>query len=113
MSKLPLLATAALVLAGSVAHAADGPAYTLAKSLPLGAPDRWDYVVFDKASGRVYVAHGDRLAVVDGKAGTLVGEVEGIPGGTHGTAIAGGQGFTDDGKAGVAVAFDLKTLKVI
>src|ERR1700744_3516799 len=113
MSKLPLLAAAAFILASGAALAADVPAYPPGQSLPLGAPDRWDYVVFDKASGRVYVAHGDRVAVVDGKAGTLIGQVEGIPGGTHGTAIAGGQGFTDDGKAGVAVAFDLKTLKVI
>ncbi|MDB5408924.1 MAG: YncE family protein [Rhodospirillales bacterium] len=36
-----------------------------------------------------------------------------MPGGTHGIAIssATGKGYTDDGKAGIAVAFDLKTLK--
>ena len=111
---------AAAVLAGAVtasgapAQAADGPAYALAKSLPLGAPDRWDYVVVDRPSGRVFVAHGDRVAVVDGGAGTLVGEVTGVAGGTHGASLsaATGQGFTDDGRAGVAVAFDLRTLKV-
>ena len=38
-----------------------------------------------------------------------------MPGGTHGIAIshATGQGFTDDGENGQAVAFDLKTLKVV
>ncbi|MEO7680729.1 MAG: hypothetical protein ABIS14_08565, partial [Sphingomonas sp.] len=43
-----------------------------------------------------------------------VGEVQGIAGGTHGIGIsaATGQGFTDDGRNGQAVAFDLKTLKV-
>ena len=108
-----LLAGSALA-GGAPTRAADAPAYVLAKSLPLGAPDRWDYVVVDRASGRVFVAHGDRVAVVDGRAGTLVGEVLGVAGGTHGTGIsaATGQGFTDDGRAGVAVAFDLKTLKV-
>ena len=118
MPKLRHIAVA--VLAGAVAassasaQAADGPAYALAKSLPLGAPDRWDYVVVDRPSGRVFVAHGDRVAVVDGRVGTLVGEVAGVTGGTHGTGIsaATGQGFTDDGRAGVAMAFDLKTLKV-
>jgi DNA-binding beta-propeller fold protein YncE len=91
-----------------------GPNYVVSKVVPLGAPDRWDYVVFDPASHRVYVAHGDRVAVVDGKDGTVIGEVDGIPGGTHGTGISTvtGQGYTDDGRAGEAIAFDLETLKV-
>jgi DNA-binding beta-propeller fold protein YncE len=103
---------AALMMLPTVALAA--PAYTLVKTVPLGAPDRWDYVVFDQGSGRVYVAHGDRLSVVDARSGKVIGEVTGIPGGTHGIGISHstGKGFTDDGKAGQAVAFDLKTLKV-
>lgn len=116
MSRLSASVALALVLAlaGSAAHAQPAPSYVLAKSTPLGTPDRWDYVVFDAATRHVYVAHGDRLAVVDARTGDLVGQVEGIPGGTHGTAIsvAAGQGFTDDGRAGSAVAFDLKTLKL-
>ena len=37
-----------------------------------------------------------------------------IAGGTHGSAIsaATGQGFTDDGRNGLAIAYDLKTLKI-
>jgi YVTN family beta-propeller protein len=37
-----------------------------------------------------------------------------MPGGTHGVVSANalGKGFTDDGKAGEAIAFDLKTLKI-
>jgi len=90
------------------------PGYRLAKTIPLGAPDRWDYVVFDPAGDRVYVAHSDRLTVVDAAAGKVVGEVQPVAGGTHGTGIshATGQGFTDDGRAGVVVAFDLKTLAI-
>jgi DNA-binding beta-propeller fold protein YncE len=114
MSKRALLA-ALIVLAGAgVTVAEQQPAYVLVKSVPLGAPDRWDYLVFDGASGRVYIAHGDRVAVIDGKAGKLIGEVQGIAGVTHGTGIstATGQGFTDDGRNGIAVAFDLETLKI-
>lgn len=110
----PLLcAAAALVGAGGQAHAA--PRYTLTKTVPLGAPDRWDYVVADPGTARVYVAHGDRVTVLDARSGAVVGQVEGMPGGTHGVAIsaATGQGFTDDGEKGEAVAFDLKTLKVL
>jgi DNA-binding beta-propeller fold protein YncE len=106
-----------LLAAVTLATGANGqpaPVYTLTKAVPLGAPDRWDYVVFDRASHRVYVAHGDRVSVVDGHDGGLLGEVQGIPGGSHGIAISAvtGQGFTDDGKAGTVLAFDLKTFKV-
>ena len=110
---LTLGASLGAILAAAPAMAA--PAYSLTTSVPLGAPDRWDYVVVDHETGRVYVAHGDKVAVVDGRTGELVGQVEGIAGGTHGTTIshATGQGFTDDGKNGKAVAFDLKALKIL
>ncbi|THD58176.1 DUF5074 domain-containing protein, partial [Phenylobacterium sp.] len=111
----PWVATAmTLLMAGAAGAQTPPPAYAEAKSVPLGAPDRWDYVVFDATTGRVFVAHGDKLAVVDAKTGALVGQVEGIAGGTHGTGVsaATGQGFTDNGRDGLAVAFDLKTLKI-
>jgi YVTN family beta-propeller protein len=102
--------------AGSTAGAA-GPSidYQLVKSVVLGAPDRWDYVVYDAPSHRVYVAHGDRVTVVDGQDGTIIGQVEGLAGGTHGIAIShsAGHGYTDDGQAGQAASFDLKTLQVV
>ena len=110
------LAGAGLAAMGAApARAEPAPAYHLVRSVPLGAPDRWDYVVFDAPSHRVYVAHGDRVSVIDGRDGGLVGQVEGAPGGTHGIGLshATGKGYTDDGKAGVAVVFDLKTLKTL
>jgi YVTN family beta-propeller protein len=90
-----------------------GHAYRLAMTVPLGAPDRWDYVFFDAASHRVFVAHGDRVSVVDGRSGRALGDITGMPGGTHGVAVspATGRGYTDDGEAGTVVSFDLKTLK--
>jgi DNA-binding beta-propeller fold protein YncE len=89
--------------------------YRVTKEVPLGAPDRWDYVVYDAPSHRVYVAHGDRVTVVNGRDGAIVGQVEGLPGGTHGIAIshAAGLGYTDDGQHGEAAAFSLGTLKVV
>jgi DNA-binding beta-propeller fold protein YncE len=108
------MAAVALLSCPGLGAALERPAYQLTKSLALGAPDRWDYVVFDKDSHRAYVAHGDRLDVVDGQSGALIGEVMGVAGGTHGVGVSAssGQGFTDDGRAGVAVAFDLKTFKI-
>ena len=107
-----LLASNTMVTAASQA---EPPAYHVAMVVPLGVPDRWDYVVFDPDTHRVYVAHGDRVTVVDGTSGHIVGTVEGMPGGTHGIAVshATGRGYTDDGKAGVVAEFDLTTLKVL
>lgn len=102
-----IAATTALVLS-SAAHC-EQPLYQLTKSVPLGAPDRWDYVSFD--ANRVYVAHGDRVTVLDATTGALIGNVEGMPGGTHGIAFFRGKGYTDDGKAGTVAVFDLKTFK--
>ena len=107
-------ASLTILLSAVAAQATDtAPAYHVAKTVVLGAPDRWDYVVFDPGSGRVYVSHGDRVTVVDGKSGAILGQIEGMPGGTHGIGISAtnGKGYTDDGKAGQAVAFDLKTFK--
>jgi YVTN family beta-propeller protein len=97
------------------AFADDAPQYKFTKAVLLGAPERWDYVVFDPSSHRVYVAHADHLAVVDGHSGSVIGSVGTFPGGTHGTAIvsAVGRGYTDDGRAGLVASFDLKTLKTI
>lgn len=121
-----LFATAVVVGMGPVAFArhAQGAAesgasssvdYHLTRSVRLGAPDRWDYVLYDSPSGRVYIAHGDLLTVVDGRNGGFVGQVHGMPGGTHGIALshAAGLGYTDDGGAGEAVSFSLKTLQVV
>ena len=89
--------------------------YHLVKSVPLGAPNRWDYVIYDPSTHRVFVAHGNRLTVVDGRSGRIVGQVGPISGGPHGTAFdpAAGVGITDDGKLGQAVIFNPKTLEVI
>jgi DNA-binding beta-propeller fold protein YncE len=113
LSEILLAFTAGSAICATSAQAA--PAYDLIATTPLGAPDRWDYVVPDSSTDRVYIAHGDRLAVIDARTGAVIGNVEGIAGGTHGTAIsaATGQGFTDDGRNGQVIAFDPKTLKLV
>ena len=89
------------------------PDYRVTKSISLGSGERWDYVTFDPAGNRVYVAHGDHVTVVDQLKGEVIGQIGTFPGGTHGIAIstATHQGYTDDGKAGTAIAFDLESLK--
>jgi len=107
------LAALALATVPLAASAAGQPRYKLVRTTPLGAPDRWDYLTFDPASHRVYVAHADRLTVIDGRSGAVLGEVTGIAGGTHGIGLSAGKGYTDDGRAGVAVAFDPQTFRVL
>ena len=111
------LAIALLGLSISATQAAPDqtPLYKLVASVPLGAPERWDYASFDPVGKRVYVAHGDHLSVVDATRYAVIGEVGTFPGGTHGSValpdfhIA----YTDDGKAGIAVAFDPEKLTVL
>lgn len=117
MSPIRLAASLLALCAFAPAHAqpAAAPAYAVTRTVALGAPDRWDYVSFDPSSRRVFVAHGDRVTVVDGGGGAVLGQVEGTPGGSHGIAVvpALGRGYTDDGKAGLVKVFDLRTLKVL
>jgi YVTN family beta-propeller protein len=105
----------ALAPVHSSAAEAPAPAYKLATTISLGAGERWDYATFDSNQGRVYVAHGDHVTAVNAAAGAIIGEIGPLPGGTHGIGVApdAGIGFTDDGEAGVAAAFDLKTLKIV
>jgi YVTN family beta-propeller protein len=113
MKHLFLASAILTALTLTLTAAAQTPSYHVTKTVALGAPDRWDYLVYDGPSHRLYVSHGDRVTVLDGRDGTALGSVEGMPGGTHGIGIvtAAGKGYTDDGKAGESVAFDLKTLK--
>jgi DNA-binding beta-propeller fold protein YncE len=107
--------TLASLLLCVAATAQAAPLYTLAKTVPIGAPDRWDLLTYDTASHRVYIAHGDRVTVVDVPSGKVVGNVEGYAGGTHGVAIVPAlhRGYTDDSTAGTANSFDVNSLKAL
>ena len=103
-------------LFSAAACATDAPLpYHLSKTIPLGDGERWDYVAFDAAASRVYVAHGDHVTVVDPDKGAVVGTIGPIPGGAHGTAVAtrAHVGFTDDGKAGTIAAFDPSSFAIV
>jgi YVTN family beta-propeller protein len=91
------------------------PAYATSQTVAVGAPDRWDYLTLDPAAQRLYLAHGDRVDVLDSKNGNMLGSVTGTEGGSHGIGIVGsvGKGYTDDGRAGEVIVFDLKSFKTI
>jgi YVTN family beta-propeller protein len=112
-----ILLTACLTLAVCSATPASAASnktdYRITKTVSLGSGERWDYVTFDPAARRVYVAHGDHVTVVDERAGKVIGQIGTFAGGTHGIAISDAtyRGYTDDGKAGMAIEFDVNSLK--
>ena len=94
--------------------AQSSPSYRVTHTYVLGGDGSWDYVVPDPASHRLYITRQNRVMVVDGDSGKLVGEVTEVHG-AHGTAIAAdsGHGFATSSEDKSVVMFDLKTLKVL
>ncbi len=107
------VAVSALFLLSRPATAKVTAGYVVTKTVYLGTPDKWDYLHFDAASNRLYVAHGSRLDVINAGNGKIIGTLDDMPGGSHGIAIVAseGKGYTDDGNNANVIAFDLKTLK--
>jgi YVTN family beta-propeller protein len=104
----------ALILVMTIAASgAQAASYRLAGTVPIGAPDRWDYVVYDSAAKHAYIAHGNVVTVVDVPAGKVAGTLD-IGGATHGIAIVPGlnKGYADDGQSGTVAVFDPHTLKI-
>ena len=110
----PLGLATLLCITGLHGAFAAAPLYHQTASIPLGLPDRWDYVHFDPTLHQVFVAHESEITVLDADGPRVIGEVRGIAG-AHGVATdpALGVGFADDGKTGRLSVFDLKTFKVI
>ena len=88
--------------------------YHVVKTIPIGGPGKWDYIVVDTAARRVYVTHSTHVVVLDADSDAVVGDIPDTPG-VHGVALAPdlGRGFTSNGKANTVTIFDLKTLKPI
>jgi DNA-binding beta-propeller fold protein YncE len=86
--------------------------YKQVATYPLPGDTGWDYLTYDTASNRIFIAHGTSILVVDPE-GKKLGEVP--ANGAHGTAIVAGKnlGFSSNGKAGTVTVFDLKTLQPI
>jgi DNA-binding beta-propeller fold protein YncE len=100
--------------AGMAPKAADSPSpYRISGSIALGAPERWDYLTFEPVSNRIFVAHGDRVDVVDASSEKVVGHVP--VDGANGAAIvpAIGKGYAGSRNGKSVLVFDLNTFKVL
>ena len=90
------------------------PSYRIVKTIPLGGPDKWDFLYFDSSTGRVYVSHRSKVDIVDPAEGKVVGEIAPI-GESHGVAAIPklGRIYADDAKNNDLITADAKTLAKI
>ena len=95
----------------SAAQAADAPRYHVLRRLSLGGGGTWDFLTFDPAGHRLFIARATRVMVVDTVSGRLTAEIVNTPG-VHGVAIVPGveHGFTSNGRENTVTVFDLKDL---
>jgi YVTN family beta-propeller protein len=95
-------------------YAADAPKYHILRTMALGGDGGWDYVTFDAAGHRLFIARSTRVMVVDLAAGQLSAEVVNTPG-VHGIALVPdlGQGYASNGRENTVTVFDLKDLHEI
>jgi YVTN family beta-propeller protein len=128
MSTALLFVAAAVYAAGNSASPAQGmmgqtgqkqastgaSGYHLLKTFPVPGDTFWDYLKFQPSTRRLFISHGDHVAVLDVGTGKLVGTIGGMQG-IHGIVLAPefDRGFVTDGQAAKVWIFNLKTLKVI
>ena len=107
---LPGLLTALGLLLGA-AGAEALPQYHLEQTLKLPGDGGWDYLSFEPASQRLFIARGTRVEVIDTQHLARIGEIGDTPG-VHGIALAPelGRGYISAGGTSTIVVFDLKTL---
>jgi YVTN family beta-propeller protein len=96
------------------AHAADAPKYHILRHMAVGGDGGWDYLTFDPAGHRLFIARSTRVMVVDVATGQLSAEIVNTPG-VHGIALVpdAGQGFASNGRESTVTVFDLKDLHEI
>lgn len=110
-----LIAAAALQLAGAHAAApAAAGSYHMIAQYPIGGNDTgYDYLRVDAATRRVFVAHANRVEVLDADTGRKVGEIAGMHG-VHGIELIPelGKGYTSNGLDRTVSVFDRDTLAI-
>jgi DNA-binding beta-propeller fold protein YncE len=91
-----------------------GAAPRVVAQVPLPDPVRWDYVTVDAAAHRLYVAHRERVDVIDTRTHRPVLHLAPTPG-VHGAAAAPDldRVFTSNGADGTVGVFDATTGKLL
>lgn len=86
--------------------------YKVAATYHIASPGWWDYIVVH--GGRLYVAHGTQVNILNEATGDSVGIIPHTPG-VHGIAFddALGRGYTSNGRSNTVTVFDAKTNAVM
>jgi DNA-binding beta-propeller fold protein YncE len=113
---LSAVLAAASVLTGVAAHPAPPAAggYRMIAQFPIGGNDAgYDYLRVDAPTRRVFVAHLNRVEVLNADTGARLGEISGMHG-VHGIEIIPelGKGYTSNGLDRTVTVFDRSTLAV-
>jgi DNA-binding beta-propeller fold protein YncE len=112
---IPLLACAGLP-AQTVPQATDLPSHPffIRATWYIGGAGTWDYLTMDPQAGRLYIAHGTTVQVVDVNSGALVGAMDGFYEARQVVLDDTGQwGYISDGGRGKVGVFDRQTLKKV
>src|SRR5947207_4000834 len=110
-----LIATAALPAGGAqAATPAAASSYHMIAQYPIGGNDTgYDYLRVDALTRRVFVAHANRVEVLNVDTGEKLGEIAGMHG-VHGIELIAelGKGYTSNGLDRTVTVFDRDTLKI-
>lgn len=112
---LPLLISAGLP-AQQVPLATELPAkpFFIRATWFIGGAGNWDYLTMDSQAGRLYIAHGTSMQVVDVNSGDELGEIGNFYEARQVALDDTGQlGYISDGGQGKVVVFDRQTLKKV
>jgi DNA-binding beta-propeller fold protein YncE len=82
--------------------------------IKVGGAGGWDYLTMDPVNRKLYIAHGNKVDIVDPDAGKVVGAIEQLHG-VHGIAVAPdvNRGFITNGQSASVTIFDLKTFQKV
>ena len=88
--------------------------YKVVDHWKIGGTGGWDYLLVDSPAHRLYIAHNNRIEVVDTTTGKLAGAVTGLKS-THGVALNpdGKTGYISDGAGNAVVIFDRKSFAIL
>ena len=107
---IAVIAAGSLFLPSLGAQNAPAP-FHVTRQIPVAGEGGWDYVTFDTARSRIFIARSTRVQVVDANSGQLVGEIPNTEG-VHGVALAYSlnKGYTSNGRDTTVTVFDFVSL---
>lgn len=91
-----------------------GSPFAIKNTWFIGGAGPWDYLAVDPEAGRLYIAHGSVVQVVDVSSGAVTGQITGL-GEAHTIALddTGEFGYISDGRANDVKVFDRRSLQVV